>query len=270
MTLRASEHAAPYPLRFAREAALDARRPAAAQRVPCRRNPANAGRPADAGFAGEPACGRTIEPNWPRIWRSYRFVAAMMGAGTTSPNTVAPARLERGWSCSSSRKMTLFDPSAAVVGDLQWRFQDDWRFEARLHDIVSTPLSRQVDSAYCVDFMQYISRDEEDDFLRNLRDLLSRDCDFLLIGSPSYGAATPARSSAARSALPIDELISTAEPLDQRSSVARGLPSNDLSAHRHGAESPDGALFSKCIRCSRWSTAWLSRAFSRMPSTSSR
>jgi hypothetical protein len=87
-----------------------------------------------------------------------------------------------------SRKMTLFDPRPLVVGDLQWRFQDDWRFEARLHDIISTPLPRQADSAFCVDFLQYISRDEEDDFVRNLRDSLSRDSDFLLIGSPSYGA----------------------------------------------------------------------------------
>jgi hypothetical protein len=81
----------------------------------------------------------------------------------------------------------LFDPRPLVVGDLQWRFQDDWRFEARLHDIISKPLSRQADSAYCVDFLQYISRDEEDIFVRNLRDSLSRDFDFLLIGSPSYG-----------------------------------------------------------------------------------
>jgi hypothetical protein len=90
-----------------------------------------------------------------------------------------------------SRKMTLFDPRPLVVGDLQWRFQDDWRFEARLHDIISTRLPRQADSAYCVDFLQYISRDEEDDFVRNLRDSLSRDSDFLLIGSPSYGAGNP-------------------------------------------------------------------------------
>jgi hypothetical protein len=53
------------------------------------------------------------------------------------------------------------------------------------------PLPRQVDSIYCVDFLQFISRDEEDDFVRNLRDSLSRDFDFLLIGSPSYGAANP-------------------------------------------------------------------------------
>jgi hypothetical protein len=118
----------------------------------------------------------------------YRFVAAVMGVrhdvaeyGCASP-TGTRLILQQ------SRKMTLFDPRPLVVGDLQWRFEDDWRFEARLHDIISRPLSRQADSAYCIDFLQYISRDEEDIFVRNLRDSLSRDFDFLLIGSPSYGA----------------------------------------------------------------------------------
>jgi hypothetical protein len=50
------------------------------------------------------------------------------------------------------------------------------------------PSPRQVDSVYCIDFLQYISRDDADNFVRNLRDSLSRDFDFLLIGSPSYGA----------------------------------------------------------------------------------
>jgi len=84
---------------------------------------------------------------------------------------------------------------------LQWRFQDDWRFEARLHDNISKPLSRQADSAYCIDFLQYISRDEEDIFIRNLRDSLSRDSGFLLIGSPSYGAAAGNSRAASHAAV---------------------------------------------------------------------
>ena len=84
----------------------------------------------------------------------------------------------------------MFDPRRLIVDDLQWRFQDDWKFEARLHDILSAPLPRQVDSIFCIEFLQYISRDEEDYFVRNLRDSLLRDFDFLLIGSPSYGANT--------------------------------------------------------------------------------
>lgn len=188
LTLRASEQAAPYPVRFAREAALAHAGLAAAQRtsVPSEAPQMPVGLPTQSLQAS-------------RLWQDdearlashlahYRFIAAVLGVrhdvaeyGCASP-TGTRLILQQ------SRKMTLFDPRPLVVGDLQWRFQDDWRFEARLHDIISKPLSRQADSAYCVDFLQYISRDEEDIFVRNLRDSLSRDFDFLLIGSPSYGA----------------------------------------------------------------------------------
>jgi hypothetical protein len=187
LTLRASEEAAPYPVRFAREAALARAGLAAAQ-----------GTPAPSEDLQMPVGLPTQSPQASRLWQDdearlashlaqYRFIAAVIGVrhdvaeyGCASP---AGTRLI----LQQSRKMTLFDPRPLVVGDLQWRFQDDWRFEARLHDIVSKPLSRQADSAYCVDFLQYVSRDEEDVFVRNLRDSLSREFDFLLIGSPSYG-----------------------------------------------------------------------------------
>jgi hypothetical protein len=188
LTLRASEEAAPYPVRFAREAALARAGLAAAQ-----------GTPAPSEDLQMPVGLPTQSLRASRLWQDdearlashlahYRFIAAVLGVrhdvaeyGCASP-TGTRLILQQ------SRKMTLFDPRPLVVGDLQWRFQDDWRFEARLHDIISKPLSRQADSVYCVDFLQYISRDEEDIFVRNLRDSLSRDFDFLLIGSPSYGA----------------------------------------------------------------------------------
>jgi hypothetical protein len=196
LTLRASEEAAPYPVRFAREAAL-ARVGLAAARPP----------PAPSEALQMPVGLPTQSLHASRLWQDdqarlashlarYRFVAALMGVrhdvaeyGCANP---AGTRLI----LQQSRKMTLFDPRPVVVGDLQWRFQDEWQFEARLHDIVAKPLTRQADSAYCIDFLQYISRDDEDDFVRNLRDSLSRDFDFLLIGSPSYGARADIPSDA--------------------------------------------------------------------------
>ena len=194
ITLRASEQAAPYPSRFAREAALD--RTGWASPV----HPDD--QPAPVGLPTPDLQANPLWPDDPAQSAShlalYRFVAALVGArhdvaeyGCASP---AGTRLV----LQQFRKVTLFDPRSHVVSDLQWRFQDNWRFEARMHDIVSAPLSRRVDSAYCVDFIQYISRDEETSFIRNLRDSLAHDSDFLLIGSPSYGlydvhaAAAPA------------------------------------------------------------------------------
>ena len=195
VTLRASEQAAPYPPRFTREAALDRTgwtSPVHADDLPTP--------------VGLPTPALQANPLWqddPAQSAShlalYRFVAALIGTrhdvaeyGCASP---AGTRL----ALQQFRKVTLFDPRANVVADLQWRFQDNWRFEARVHDIVSAPLSRQVDSAYCVDFIQYISRDEEALFVRNLRDSLAHDSNFLLIGSPSYGLYD-ARAAAAPSA----------------------------------------------------------------------
>ena len=125
---------------------------------------------------------------------------------------------------AQSKRMTLFDPRPLVIGDLQRRFQGNGRFEAQLHDILSRPLPRQADSIYCVDFLQYISRDEEDDFVRNLRDSLSRDFDFLIIGCPSYGAGDP---SDAQHALGADAPHAIAAPLSRsdlpcQSKSARG------------------------------------------------
>jgi hypothetical protein len=190
LTLRASEQAAPYPLRFAQDAVPDRNGPA----VP----PPADDQPTPAAPAG-------------RLWQDdaaqsashlahYRFISALLGVrndvaeyGCVSPSGTRLAS-------EQFRKLTLFDPRAFVVSDLQWRFQDNWRLEARQHDILLEPLPRQVDSIYCVDFIKYISPDEEDAFVRNFRDSLSRDFDFLLIGSPSYGklgslAAHPAAQS---------------------------------------------------------------------------
>ena len=118
----------------------------------------------------------------------YQFIAAVLGVrhdvaeyGCASP-TGTRLILQQ------SRKMTLFDPRPLIVGDLQWRFQDDWRFEAVLHDITSKPLPRRVNFGLLRRLPAIYLPDEEDIFVRNLRDSLSRNFDFLLIGSPSYGA----------------------------------------------------------------------------------
>jgi len=236
LTLRASEEAAPYPVRFAREAALARVGLAAAQ-----------GMPAPSEDLQMPVGLPTQSLQASRLWQDdetrlashlahYRFIAAMMGVrhdvaeyGCASP-TGTRLILQQ------SRKMTLFDPRPLVVGDLQWRFQDDWRFEARLHDIISKPLSRQADSAYCVDFLQYISRDEEDAFVRNLRDSLSRDFDFLLIGSPSYGAQADnplgaphslGADSPAASAAPLNRQDLSCRATQRQSALAEGSPLAD-------------------------------------------
>jgi hypothetical protein len=207
MTLRTSEQAAAFPARFAREAALARAGLATTERAATRSEAAQmpVGLPTRSAQAS--ALWRHDDAQSASQLACYRFIAAVMGVrndvaeyGCASPDGT---RLI----LQQSRRTSLFDPRPLVVGDLQWRFQDDWRFEAQLHDITATPLPRRVDSIYCVDFLQYISRDEEDKFVRNLRDSLAHDSDFLIIGSPAYGrhaAGAAAAWQAGGSATPPD------------------------------------------------------------------
>lgn len=155
VTLRASERPAPYPPRFA----------------PIRSDDPN--------------------PPWqdnaaqsPSHVALHRFVADLIGARHSVAEYGCPNPAGTRLVLQRARKITVLDPRPKVVADLQLRFQDDWRLEARLHDIVSAPLPPLFDAAYCIDFIQYISPSEEDIFIGNLRDSLALSCDILLIGCP--------------------------------------------------------------------------------------
>jgi SAM-dependent methyltransferase len=218
VTLRVSAHAAPFPRRFAQEAALD------------RTGPVN---PIHADELPTPVGLPTPALRASRLWQDpaqpatqlalYRFVAALVGARHDIAEYGCASAAGTRLALQQFRKVTVFDPRAYVVDDLQWRFQDNWRFEARQHDILSAPLPRQVDSIYCVDFIQYVSRDEEEDFIRKLSDSLAGEANFLLIGSPSYGTGRRA-AAAARKPTGID--TAPGHPAD----CAREQPSGGIEA----------------------------------------
>jgi hypothetical protein len=181
----------------------------------------------------------------------YRFIAAVMGVrndvaeyGCASPDGTRLAS-------EQFRKLTVFDPRASVVSDLQWRFQDNWRLQARQHDIFLAPLPRQTDSIYCVDFIKYLSWDEADVFLRQLRDSLTHDFDVLLIGCPSYGkpngqaARAAAQDSADVDAAPAGVAQSNQSDFRCRSAALNsGLSERPQSAYLAAADAslaPDDA-----------------------------
>jgi hypothetical protein len=187
LTLRASEQSVPYPARFAREAA-DKR----AGREIAMQRPTSASHEADASMAD-------LETS--PIWRDdprqaakalacYRFVASLMGFRHDVAELGCASPLGTRLALQQFRRITLFDPREIAVRDLSWRFRDNWRFEARVHNILAAPLPRKVDSAYSIEFLQYLSKDEEDTFVSYLRDSLSRDFDFVVIGSPCYQPRT--------------------------------------------------------------------------------
>jgi hypothetical protein len=119
------------------------------------------------------------------------------------------------------KQLRLFDPRERVIIEQQKQLAGDTNFRAALHDILngplphdvlngplphdvlngplphdilngalphdilSGPLPRSFDSIYSTDFIQFISSDDEETFVCNLRDSLSP-VGFLLVGCPTY------------------------------------------------------------------------------------
>jgi hypothetical protein len=117
---------------------------------------------------------------------AYRFVAKLMSGRHDVAEFGFASELGTRLVLRQVRELRVFDPRQLVIGQLQRYFGEALAFEARLHDILAGPLPRQFDAIYSVDFIQYLSPDEEVAFVRNLRASLARDFDFVLIGCPSY------------------------------------------------------------------------------------
>lgn len=76
-----------------------------------------------------------------------------------------------------------FDP--VFVRDANERMDERWKFECRVHDIVSGPVSdRTFDAAYTLDVIEHIPQENEDDFIGNIARSL-KDQGVLIVGTPS-------------------------------------------------------------------------------------
>jgi hypothetical protein len=82
--------------------------------------------------------------------------------------------------------LRIFDPRTRVVGELHRQFANQHAFDAQWHDLLGGPTPHRHDSIYSIDFIQYLSRDEEEVFINNLRASLREDFGFVLIGCPSF------------------------------------------------------------------------------------
>jgi hypothetical protein len=180
LNLRRSERSVPLPRRFGHESEIvgDPRpQKAAGSSAPNQaRGPARsmAGRlwPEDPAKVGQ-------------ILAGYRFVVDLFGSRHDVAEIGCASPAGTSLALQSFRRITLFDPRPPVIGDLQWYFRDEWRFEAQVHNPLVGSLPRIVDSIFSVDFIQYISRDEEDLFVGLLKNSLSRDSDFIVVGCPA-------------------------------------------------------------------------------------
>jgi len=87
------------------------------------------------------------------------------------------------------KKVTAYLSNSIFVGDIDRRRRQDWPLEIRQHDILRGPLPTPHDSIYSLDMVDYIPHEDEDTFIRNLRDSLTGEEDILIIGSSTLTEA---------------------------------------------------------------------------------
>jgi SAM-dependent methyltransferase len=114
----------------------------------------------------------------------YKFVAKLL-AGKAKV-------LEVGCGDAFGTRLVLQDVGAIVaidmdpifVKDVNERADEAWRFECRVHDIVSAPVVGPFDAAYSLDVIEHIPAADEDAYLTNITRSLAAD-GVLVIGTPS-------------------------------------------------------------------------------------
>jgi 2-polyprenyl-3-methyl-5-hydroxy-6-metoxy-1,4-benzoquinol methylase len=114
----------------------------------------------------------------------YKFVAKLLSEKTKV--------LEVGCGDAFGTRLVLQDVGSVVavdfdpifVKDVNERIDADWKFECRVHNIVSSPVAGPFDAAYSLDVIEHIPVADEDAFVVNIARSLTRD-GVLVIGTPS-------------------------------------------------------------------------------------
>jgi 2-polyprenyl-3-methyl-5-hydroxy-6-metoxy-1,4-benzoquinol methylase len=75
-----------------------------------------------------------------------------------------------------------FDP--VFVADVNERMEEDWRFECRVHDMLSGPVPGGFDAAYSLDVIEHIPAADEGRFIENVANSLTG-LGVCIIGTPS-------------------------------------------------------------------------------------
>lgn len=114
----------------------------------------------------------------------YKFVAKMLsgkqkvlevGCGDAFATRIVLQEVDRIWAVD-------FDP--VFVEDANRRMEKEWRFECKVHNIISAPLKRRFDAAYSLDVIEHIPKTKEQIFISNIVRSLGKE-GILIIGTPS-------------------------------------------------------------------------------------
>ena len=114
----------------------------------------------------------------------YKFVAKMfegfervleVGCGDASATRIVQ---------QTTGKVIVTDFDKIFIDDIESRQRENWRFDARVHDMVLSPIQESFDGIFCLDVLEHIKKSDEDTFLRNICASLAEHGS-LIVGSPS-------------------------------------------------------------------------------------
>lgn len=84
-------------------------------------------------------------------------------------------------------RLTAIDFDPLFVADAVDRMAEPWRFDCRVHDMLSGPVEGGFDGAYSLDVLEHIPAESEERFIQNIVSSLT-DQGVLIIGSPSINS----------------------------------------------------------------------------------
>ncbi len=114
----------------------------------------------------------------------YKFVAKMfegfehvleVGCGDASATRIVQQTV---------RKVTVTDFDKVFIDDIERRQQASWHLDARVHDMVKSPIEDKFDGVFSLDVLEHIQKAYEDAFLANICSSL-KNHGSLIIGMPS-------------------------------------------------------------------------------------
>ena len=114
----------------------------------------------------------------------YKFVAKMfegfdrvleVGCGDASATRIVQQTVG---------KVTVTDFDKTFIDDIESRQQENWRLDARVHDMVLSPIQESFDGIFCLDVLEHIEKSSEETFLRNICASLADHGSFI-VGIPS-------------------------------------------------------------------------------------
>jgi hypothetical protein len=114
----------------------------------------------------------------------YKFVAKMLGGRREAAEIGCGDAFGTRVVQQEVPNITVYDADSTFIDDIRARQDERWPLEAAVHDIVAAPLPRKHDALFSLDGLEYVAREDEDAYLRNLRDSLT-DSGVLVIGTLS-------------------------------------------------------------------------------------